>query len=568
MELRAFIKPLMKWWWLILVSTALAGITSFIAVSQQPPVYEARSTLLIGSAINNPNPTGNEFWLSQQLAETYSDIARREVIQQAVMGELGLTWLPSYSARPVANTQLLEIRVNDSSPERAMVVANELANQLILRTPTSGNQQGDMERQTFIRQQLDGLEVKIKQTDEEIVAKQTELAGLFSARQIADAQTQIRALEAKQDSLRANYASLLANTMQGAVNSLSIIEPAILPQRPIGPDILMTVLTAAAVGLSLGVGAAYLLEYLDDTVKTPEDVERATELTTLTGIAEHKRETDKPIGLITVAQARSPVSESYRSLRTAVQFSSVDRPLRTMIVTSPNPGEGKSVTSANLAVVLAQGGNRVLLIDADLRRPTQHTLFNKPSGYGLTNLLLDMPPTFNSSRLGDMYSQLSRAVLTTPISGLYLMTSGELPPNPAELVGSDRMKTIIKALSTRFDFIIIDTPPVLPVTDAVVLSARVDSVLLVSRVGSTRYSQLKHAANRLREVNANVVGVVLNRLSVRSSEYYLYYKSYYGSSESKSRESAREAAGQSDGSAQAENGQKAPVRDFLAKIWE
>jgi len=516
-------------------------LTSFIAVSQQPPVYEARGTRLIGSAINNPNPTGNEFWLSQQLAETYSDIARREVIQQAVMDQLGLTWLPAYTARPVPNTQLLEIRVQDSSPERAMVVARELGDQLILRTPTSGDQQEGGERQAFISKQLDDLEGKIKQTDEEIVARQTELAGLFSARQIADAQTQIRALEAKQDTLRVNYATLLANSGRGAVNSLSVIEPAILPQHPLDPNTIMTVLTAAAIGLSLGVGAAYLLEYLDDTVKSTEDIERVTGLTTLSVITEHKQVADKKVGLVTVVHSRSPISESYRSLRTAIQYSNIDRQLHTIIVTSPNPGEGKSVTSANLAVVLAQSGNRVLLIDADLRRPTQHKLFDKPSGYGLTNLLLDIQATFNSTKLDGIYSQLTRAVLPTPVNGLYLMTSGELPPNPAELVGSDRMRMLVKALPTRFDYVIIDTPPTLPVTDAVVLGARVDSVVFVSRSGSTRYTQLKHAVDRMREVNANIAGVVLNRVRTRDSGYYLYYRDYYAADEVKLQKEAEAA---------------------------
>ncbi|MBP9501746.1 MAG: polysaccharide biosynthesis tyrosine autokinase [Candidatus Promineofilum sp.] len=566
MELRAYIKPLLKWWWLFLASALLAGATSYYAVSQQPSIYQAHTTLLIGSAINNPNPTGNEFWLSQQLAQTYSDIARREVIQQAVMDELGLTWLPAYTAQPVADTQLLEIRVNDSSPERAMVVANELAEQLILRTPTSGNEQGGAERQAFISQQLDDLEIKIEQTSEEILAKQTELAGLFSARQIADAQTQIRALEAKQDSMRSNYASLLASTSRGAVNSLSIIEPAVLPKAPIGPEVLMTVLAAAAIGLSLGVGAAYLLEYLDDTIKSSEDIERATELTSLAGIADHKQENGKQRGLVTISQARSPVSESYRSLRTAVLYSNVDRQTRTMAVTSANPREGKSITSANLAVVLAQGGHRVLLIDADLRRPTQHIHFNKPSGYGLTNLLLDMPPTIDSSRIGDMYSQLSRAVTTTSVGGLYLMTSGELPPNPAELVGSNRMKTLIKALATRFDFIIIDTPPILPVTDAVVLGARVDSVLLVSRAGSTRQSHLKHAAIRLREVNANIVGVVLNRLNSRSGEYYHYYKGYYATDDGKSGKDEEPVVPPTVDSAQVDGGRGEQLRGILTRI--
>jgi capsular exopolysaccharide synthesis family protein len=566
MELRAYLRPLLKWWWLILISTLIAGATSYFAVSQQPPVYQARTTLLIGSAINNPNPDGNEFWLSQQLAQTYSDIAQRDVVRQAVMSELGLTWLPAYSAQPVANTQLLELRVNDSVPERAMIVANELANQLILRAPTSGSQQGDAERQAFITQQLDDLELKIEETNTEIIAKQTELAGLFSARQISDLQSQIRALEAKQDTLRANYASLLASSSQGAVNSLSVIEPATLPQTPIGPEIIMTVLTAAAIGFSLGVGASYLMEYLDDTVKTPEDVRRVTGLPTLTGISENKGG-ESHQGLITISNPRSPIAEAYRSLRTAVLFSNVDQTARTMVVTSAGPQEGKSFTSANLAIVLAQSSHRVLLIDADLRRPTQQNLFDKQPNYGLTNLLLDMPPAFDSSRLGDMYSQLSRAVLATSIPGLFLMTTGELPPNPAELVGSSRMKALIKALATRFDFVIIDTPPILAVTDAVVLATRVDTVLLVTRAGSTRQSQLKHAVLRLQEVNANMSGVILNRINKQSGEYYHYYKNYYPTEKPKGDKPKESASAQpAENGSDADTPRRVPARGFLARL--
>lgn len=567
MELRAYLRPLLKWWWLILISTLIAGVTSYFAVSQQPPVYQARVALLIGSAINNPNPDGNEFWLSQQLAQTYSDIAQREVVRQAVMDELGLTWLPTYTAQPVGSTQLLEIRVNDSVPERAMVVANELANQLILRTPTSGSQQGDAERQAFIKQQLDELEAKIEETNSEIINKQDELAGLFSARQISDLQGQIRALEAKQDTLRANYASLLASTSQGAVNSLSVIEPATLPVYPIGPEVLMTVITAAAIGLSLGVAAAYLMEYLDDTIKNPDDIRRISDLPTLSGISDTKEVNSVGHGLIAHTNPRSPIAEAYRSLRTAVLFSNVDQTARTIVVTSAGPQEGKSFTSANLAIVLAQSSHRVLLIDADLRRPTQHKLFDKQSAYGLTNLLLDMPPSFDSSRLGDMYSQLSRAVLATSVQGLFLMTTGELPPNPAELVGSTRMKTLLKALATRFDFVIIDTPPVLAVTDAVVLSTRADSVLLVAYSGFTRQSQFKHAVLQLQEVNANVSGVVLNRINKQSGEYYSYYKSYYPSDSDKGDKpkdmtSTPSTEGQMEGKAQ----RREPARGLLAKL--
>lgn len=531
MELKAYIAPLRKWWWLIVAATVIAGSISYFAASRQPPVFRAQTTLLIGSAINNPNPSGNEFWLSQQLAETYTDIVQREVVRQAVMTELGLSWLPGYLARTVPNTQLIEIAVTDSNPERAMVVANELARQLILQTPTSGEQAGSAERQAFIQRQLDELEINIDQTATEITAKQEELGTLFSARQIAVTQDEIRALEIKLDTLRDNYAALLASTSQGAVNSLSVIEPATVPQAPVGNAMIMTALMAAAIGFSLAAGAAYLLEYLDDTVKSPEDVQAAAQMPTLSGIAEYRAIEANAGPLVTMEQPRSPISEAYRALRTAVLFTNVDKRIRTVLITSAGPSEGKSYTAANLAVVMAQAGHRVLLVDADLRRPTQHRIFKIPRGYGLTDLLVDMNASVEPTELVQTFVNLNKAVVESAQPGLFVLKSGSVPPNPSEVVGSAKMKLLLQLLPTRFDFVIIDSPPTLAVTDAVILSTRMDSVLMVAKASATRRNQLKQAVQRLREVNANLSGVVLNRLTPANGEYYFYYyeKSYYTS---------------------------------------
>jgi uncharacterized protein involved in exopolysaccharide biosynthesis len=195
MDLREYINPLRRWWWLLVAATLVATISSVIAVSQQPPIYQARTSLLIGQAINNPNPNSNDLWLSQQLAQTYSDVAKRQPVPSATMAALGLSWLPEYTVRPLPNSQLIELTVTDTSPERAVVVAQELANQLIRLSPTSGGQQGEVDRQGFIARQLDDLETQIEATSAEIQARQAELGALISARQIADAQAQVAALQ-------------------------------------------------------------------------------------------------------------------------------------------------------------------------------------------------------------------------------------------------------------------------------------------------------------------------------------------------------------------------------------
>jgi non-specific protein-tyrosine kinase len=214
--------------------------------------------------------------------------------------------------------------------------------------------------------------------------------------------------------------------------------------------------------------------------------------------------------LITLTHPRSPVTEAYRSLRTNLEFSSLDRPLRTMIVTSAAPEEGKSTTLANLAVTMAQAGKRVILVDADLRRPVQHTLFGLRDAPGLTNLVIDADATREPP------------LQPTGIANLQLLASGPLPPNPSELLGSRRMTEIIAGLVERADVVLFDAPPVIAVTDAAVLASRVDGVLLVIYAGKTRREHVEKARALLDKVNARIVGTVLTNVRPDASLQYYY----------------------------------------------
>ncbi len=215
--------------------------------------------------------------------------------------------------------------------------------------------------------------------------------------------------------------------------------------------------------------------------------------------------------LVTLTSPRSPVSEAYRTLRTNLEFSSLDEPLRTMVVTSPGPEEGKSTTLANLAVTLAHAEKRVILVDCDLRRPSQHEIFGLSNGVGLTTMVVDEE------------AMRDPPLLETGVEGLQLLPSGPLPPNPSELVGSRRMAEIISALSERADIVLFDAPPVIAVTDAAVLASRVDGVLLVIKAGATKRDHAKRAKALLDKVNAHVVGAVLNNVKMDTS-YYSYYR--------------------------------------------
>jgi len=215
--------------------------------------------------------------------------------------------------------------------------------------------------------------------------------------------------------------------------------------------------------------------------------------------------TQKMTDLITVSEPRSPISEAYRTLRTNLDFAGLDRALKTLAVTSAGVAEGKSTTLANLAVVSAQAGRRIILVDADLRRPMLHQVFGLDNSAGLTTMMmgsdaLDSPPLHD-----------------TAIDGLSVLTSGPLPPNPAEVMGSRRMEEVIAALAGRADQVLFDTPPVIAVTDAAVLATKVDGVLLVISAGHTRRDYARTALQRLQQINARVVGAVLTNVQVDAS---------------------------------------------------
>lgn len=514
MELKEYLLPLRRWWWLLLAATVIAVAASYLITSRQAPIYQARVTLLVGRAIENPNPSGNEFFLTQQLATTYTDIAKRSTVRRATAKALNIKSVPDYGVRVVPNTQLMEIVVTDSNPERAAAVANELAKQLILQTPTASDQT-TQDRQAFINNQLDDLQVKITDTQQDVAKKQEELGGLFSARQIADTQAQITGLQQKLNSLQSNYAALLANTQRGALNQLSVIEAAQPPNLPIGPDRLIIILLAAAVGFVMAAAAAYLLEYLDDTFKSPDMVQKTLGLTTL-GAVPVMDEVTPGNELAPLLNDHSATTEAYRVLRTNLQFASVDRPLHTLMVTSPAPSEGKSMTSANLAAAVARAGRQVILVDADLHRPRLHRVFNLTNNVGVTSALLADHPSVEG------------LLQETQIPGLRVLTAGPLPPNPAELLGSSRMKDLIAALNAHADMVILDTPPVVALADAAILSTHTDGVLLVLDAAHTRREVARRALASLGQVKARVIGVLLNRVPTRGAGYYYYNYYYYG----------------------------------------
>jgi len=518
MNTNAYIRPLIRWWRLIAIVTMLAVVSSAVSTFFQPDVYLSRTTLVIGSTILDPNPDSGQIYIAQQLASIYADMAEREPIQIATMEALGIDWLPQYQAKVVPNTQMVEISVTDTNPQRAQIIANELANQLKLQSPAIGDTEtGD--RQEFIRQQLTDLQDQIQETQNKIEELQKSLFGLNSASQIANIEKEIKDQTEKLKNLRENYASLLANSQQGALNILSVVEPANLPTRSVSTNKLIIIALAGLVGLSLGIGAAYLLEFLDKTIKTTSDVERIFNLPVIGYISEVSENGDG--ATFVDKNPDSVLSENFRLLRSNIEFFSISNPIRTILVTSPNQGNGKTTVAINLALSISEGEQEVVLVDADFRRPAIHKTLDIKQAPGLSDVIRNK-------------ADIQSVVRHWKNDNINVVTAGDIPPNITEVMGSKRISSILAKLKENFELVIVDAPPLI-IADSYNLASKVDGVILIMEPGETSEEQAKAIKEQLDRADAKILGIVFNKVSEASAHSYsdyqyksLYSPKYYG----------------------------------------
>jgi tyrosine-protein kinase Etk/Wzc len=311
-------------------------------------------------------------------------------------------------------------------------------------------------------------------------------------------------------------------TKAATISNISVVDPAITPATPIKPQKQKNLLLGLLAGLMLGAGLAFFIEYLDDTIKGSEEARRVVGAPILAVIPfippDEEQNTDLHSSMITHLRPKSAVAEAFRSLRTSLHFSAINREKKILIVTSTFPGEGKSTTAANLAIILSQTGARVLVIDGDLRRPSLHSKFGH-SKFGHSK-----SPGLSEILAGDVQAQ--SILHETGIPNLSLLTAGTTPPNPAELLGSEKMADLLTALREQYDHIIIDAPPVLAVTDAPLLTSRCDLVLVVLETARVPTKAAQRMAEMLANVHAPVGGIVINDKSGASMERYGYYGRY------------------------------------------
>jgi len=523
MELRQFFGVILRRLWLIILAIALVGgMTYYLSISMTP-IYSASATLQIDYGADPRTDPYTSIVTSERSAKTYVEMMKSPTLLGEVIAALALPFTATQlqsaiNVQQLRDTQLIQVSVEDIDPARAAAIANAVANTLIQRIQSS--QQARYEQaQAELDEKIAALEQSIEETQMAITSLGDPLdpKNLNMPEFVRLEQTRLQAALARDQTL---YVILLRSAEDFRLaatryaDNLTIFSPAGVPTTPVKPRTLLNTMLGLISGAVLGVSTAFLLEYLDDTIKTAEDVTNLLDLATLGNVMRIPGIKDLRDGLIALTRSRSPLVEAYRVLRTNLQFSLVGNPSATILITSSSPKEGKSTTLANLGVVMAQAGKRVILADTDLRRPTLHEVFQVPREPGLTDLLLEEDP------------DIEGFLRPTEVEGLSLLPSGPLPPNPSELLSSPRMGQVIEDLKESADIVLFDSPPVLAVTDATVLATRVGGVLLVIDAGTTRSDAGRQGKEALAQVGANILGAVLNRQKAGGRGYYYYY--YYG----------------------------------------
>lgn len=513
LDLQHLLRLARRWWWLLILAPLLGGLTATLASNQQPNLYSAEATLLVTAGVDGGSQSSVQ--AGQDLIDTYSMwITARPVLERTA----NVVGLPGgadalegrVNANSVRGTLFFQVGVSDTNPDDAATIANELANQFI----------------QYVQEQSVASNAQIKRTiDDRITSTEAEIAELSSSiSALEDTGTQLTPEETRQlndlRSSRANREDDLAQLKEtsrsidiqltSSQTRIMLSSPAVAPAAPYAPATRRATMLGTVAGIALAIGAIAVLEYMDNTVRLREEVVQLTKspiLGTVGTAPDIEREGRQ---LFVLGDPRSSPAEAMRSLRANVEFASATGPVTSIAVSSPGSNEGKSTLTANLAVVMAQAGLETVIIDADLRRPGQHRIFGVSNERGLSTYLARPDQDWRTS------------AVHLNIPRLTLVPSGPEPPNPSDLLRLNRFDRMLAEIGATADVILIDTPPVLAVSDAFVVATKTDAVMLVCRPGVTRRDALRRAASTFTQGSMRFLGVVINRYTTRDIEYQRY----------------------------------------------
>lgn len=519
-----------KW---VVALTLLAAIGAAMAITAtSEKVYAASAKLVLTSQASFADASGVALRDVGQV-ETQLEFLRSRTVAREVTRRLGARSgeIVEVSASGLASTQVMRVTVEATSPAVARDAANTYAEVFV-----------EQRREKAVDNAL-AIVRQISSSSQDVKRRLDAIDAQIAAAQAAPRPdlVQIESLRTERIPIVEQYTSLRRKVDDIQVDlglktgAAEILDPAQAPTTPSRPAPLRNAVLGAVLGLLLGAGLAILADYLDDTLKGGEDLEHHAGGFTLLGaipLVGEWRARARP-RLITRDEPSAPASEAYRALRTSIQFMSLRRPLQTVVVTSPMSSEGKTTTLSNLAVTIAQSGRRVVVVDCDLRRPRIHDFFEVPNTTGFTSVLLGEVNVGDALRTVPL--EMGQPAGFAGVGSLRVLPSGPRPPNPSELLSAPRVAEVLASLKGHADIVLIDTPPMLPVTDAVVLSQRVDGVLLVATARITGRREVRRASELLRQAEAPVLGVVLNGAATDQAYGYGYRYTYAPDGERSSR---------------------------------
>ena len=506
MDLREYLAVLRGHRWSIAAIAAVSVVAALFFSFRQTPIYQSEAEVLV----NAIPPSGFQTVLfPAPNLDTERTVASSVEVADLAAERLGgaedpRELLERLSVEVATNSEVLIFRFSDPRPLEAQRKAQAFADgYLDFRRERALERL--VEAEESIQQQIDEVSADLRQVSRRLATTEDEV-------ERANLQTRTSQLAAQLAVLEQEKSGLVP---AGTVSVGEVIAPASLPSSPASPNHVLNGILAVLVGLALGVGFAFLRERLDDRLRGQADLEAragAPVLAVVPRVPTWKKSGETP--LVTLADPRGGAAEAYRTLRTGLLFAAAERGVRMIMVTSPHPGEGKTATAANLAVVLAQAGRRVIVVSADLRKPRLHRFFGLKNDVGLSQLL--------TGEIG-----MREAILEVGLSKLRVVPSGPVPKNPAELLGSLAMDRALGRLRGLADVVIIDSPPVLDVADTITMAPFADAVVMVADAEQTSRGALSHARKQLDQVRAEVIGAVLNNLDPTKARAYPYYYRYY-----------------------------------------
>jgi non-specific protein-tyrosine kinase len=482
----------------IVLTTLMACIVAGVGIYLTPRTYSASATVRVAQV-----PVGSTDYVdidyAERLVNTYVKVLRSRPILEKAIQRLELdTSTKDLSSRvwveAIVNTELIAISVEDDSPWRARDIANTLAD-LIVEQAQSLYAGGGRSAREILQEQLNVVESNVERD-------RADLESLIG--HDASGQGEVDALSRKIALEEETYALLLRQYEQARVaeamraNSITIVDPAIPPETPRGPSRTLVILVAVLVGLLAGTALALLLEYLDTTIYTVEQLQDTAGLPILGKIPQANSKASTSRKTAVIYDNGSPQEEAFRLLRASIFPLNRNAPHKTLLITSAEQRVGKTTVVANLARAVAQTGRKVVVVDGDLRLPVLHQVFGIPNESGLSNVL-------------EQRASIREALQATEVAGLGVITSGPARSHPIELLESPEMRTVVDNLVDSFDFVFFNSPPLLAAADAVILSAMVEDVAVVAELGQTKQESLQAVLNQLAHIKVNLIGIIVDR---------------------------------------------------------